>query len=77
MYQMPFAHVMHTKRYYLDPITIYATKREVYEDNYCLNTLGVTEIGESQAMMMIKDTYINNLEDFSTDIDRMHMDPEF
>jgi hypothetical protein len=40
--------------------------------------MGITEIGESQAMMkMIKDIYINNLENVSTDINRMHMDPEF
>ncbi len=28
-------------------------------------------------MTMIKDIYINNLENISTDIDRMHTDPEF
>jgi hypothetical protein len=28
-------------------------------------------------MMMIKNIYINNLENVSTDIDRMHMDQEF
>jgi hypothetical protein len=40
--------------------------------------MGITEIGESQAMMMMfKDIYINNLEIVSTDIDRMHIDPEF
>ncbi len=40
--------------------------------------MGITEIAESQAMTeMIKDIYINNLENVSTDIDRMHMDPEF
>jgi hypothetical protein len=72
---------MHT-RYSLHPIKIYATKREVNEYNYRLDTMGITEIGESHAMMMmIKDIYINNLENVSTDIDRVHMDqvhhPEF
>ncbi len=68
---------MHT-RYSLDPIKIYATKREVIEYCYRLGTMGITEIGESQEMMMMfKNIYINNLENVSTDIDRMHMDPEF
>jgi hypothetical protein len=40
------AGVMHT-RYSLDPIKIYATKREVNEYNYRLDTMGITEIGES------------------------------
>jgi hypothetical protein len=71
------ADAMHT-RYSLDPIKIYATKREVDEYNYRLDTMGITKIGESQAMMMmIKDIYINNLENVSTDIDSMHIDPEF
>ncbi len=40
--------------------------------------MGITEIGESQAMMeMVKNTYINNMENVSTDIHRMRMDPEF
>ncbi len=68
---------MHT-RYSLDPIKIYATKREVNEYNYRLDTMDITEIGESQAMiMMIKDICINNVENVSTDIDRKHMDQEF
>jgi hypothetical protein len=71
------ADAMHT-RYTLDPIKIYATKREVNEYNYRLDTMGFTESGESQEMMtMIKDVYINNLEIISTEIDRMHIDPEF
>ncbi len=71
------AAAMHT-RYSLDPIKIYAIKRDVNEYNYLLDTMGITEIGESQAMMTtLKDIYINNLENVSTDIDRMHMDPEF
>ncbi len=72
------ADAMHT-RYYLDPIKIYATKREVNEYTYLLDTMGITEIGESQAMimMMIMNIYINNLENVSTDIDRMHIGPEF
>ncbi len=40
--------------------------------------MGITEIGESQAMMMmIKDIYIDNRENVSTEIDTMHIDPEF
>jgi hypothetical protein len=67
---------MHT-RYSLEPINICATKREVDEYNYRLDTMGITEIGEGQAMMiMVKETYINNLGNVSTDIERMHMDPE-
>ena len=67
---------MHT-RYSLDPIKLYVPKREVHEYNYRLDTMGITEIGESQAMMeMVKNTYINNLETVSTDIHKMHMDPE-
>ncbi len=69
------AGAIHT-RYSLDPIKIYATKRELNEYNHrleSLDTVGITEIGESQAMMtMIKDIYINNLENISTDIDIMH-----
>ncbi len=68
---------MHTT-YSFNPIKIYATKREVYEYNYLLDTMGITEIGESQAMMeMVKNNYLSNLENVSTDIDRMHMDQEF
>ncbi len=72
------ADAMHT-RYSIDPIQIYATKnREVDGYNYRLETVGITEIGESQEMMeMIKNTYLNNPENVSTGIDRMHMDPEF
>jgi hypothetical protein len=43
-------------RYSLDPIKIYATKREVNEYNFRLDTMGIkliAEIGESQAMMMM------------------------
>ncbi len=70
------ADAMHT-RYSLDPIKLYVPKREVHEYNYRLDTMGITEIGESQAMMMMmfKDIYINNMENISTDIDRMHVDP--
>jgi hypothetical protein len=68
------ADAMHT-RYSFGPIEIYATKREVYEYNYHLDTMGITEIGESQAMIeMVQNTYLNNPENVSTDIDRMHMD---
>jgi hypothetical protein len=68
------ADAMHT-RYPLDPIKIYATKWEVIEYNYRLDTMGITEIGGSQAIvMMITDIYIKNLENVSTDIDRLHID---
>jgi hypothetical protein len=68
-----------TTRFSFDPIEIYATKRELNEFINRLETMGVTENGERQAMMsaMVKNTYINNLENVSTDMDRMHMDPEF
>ncbi len=53
--------------YTFDPIKIYAPKREV-----------ITEIGESQAMMeIVMNTYLNNLENVSSNDDIMHMDPEF
>ncbi len=55
------ADAMHT-RYSLDSIKIDATKREVNEYNYRLDTMGITEIGESQPMrIMIRDIYINSL----------------
>ncbi len=57
------ANTMNT-RYSVNPIKMYATKREVNEYNYRLDTMGIIEIGESQAMMMmmmITDMYINNL----------------
>ncbi len=45
---------------------IYATKRELDDYNNRLDTMGITEIGESQAMMEIgKNTYISNLENVS------------
>jgi hypothetical protein len=38
----------------------------------------IIEIGEAQAMVeVVKNEYLNNLHDVSTDIERMHMDPEF
>jgi hypothetical protein len=61
-----------------DTLSIHATKREVNEYNYRLDTMCITEIGESQAMiMMFKDIYNNNLENVCTDIDRKHIYPEF
>ncbi len=40
--------------------------------------INITEIGEAQAMMeMVIYEYINNLDDLSTDIVKMHMEPEF
>ncbi len=74
---------MHT-RYSFDPIKIHATRREVDHDeyNHRLDTMGITETGQSQAIMeMVKNTYMNDLENLnlnvSTDIHRMHMDPQF
>ena len=64
--------------YPLSPIKIYATKQEVdlYKDR--LGIINITEIGEAQAMMeMVRHEYINNLDNLSTDIVRIHMDPEF
>jgi hypothetical protein len=46
--------------------------------NYRLAILDVTTIGETQAMLeMVKHEYIYNLEQISTDLERMHMDPDF
>ncbi len=43
-----------------------------------MGIINITEIGEAQAMMeMVICEYINNLDKLSTDIVRMHMDPEF
>jgi hypothetical protein len=43
-----------------------------------LGIINITEIGEAQAMIeMVRYEYINNLDNLSTDIVRMHMDPEF
>jgi hypothetical protein len=41
--------------------------------------ISITELGEAQAMMLdvVKNEYLNNLHDVSTDLERMHMDPEF
>ncbi len=49
---------------------------EQYKDH--LDFINITEIGEAQAMMeMVRHEYIGNLQNISTDIMRMHMDPEF
>jgi hypothetical protein len=62
----------------LSPIEIYATKEEVDMCNYRLGIINITEIGETQAMMeMVRYEYIYNLEKISTDLEIMHMDPEF
>ncbi len=46
--------------------------------NYRLGIINITKIGETQAMMeMLRYEYINHMEKFSTDIARMHMNPEF
>ena len=69
------ADALHVK-YPLSPIKIYATKQEVDKDR--LGIINITEIGEAQAMMeMVRHEYINNLDNLSTDIVRIHMDPEF
>ncbi len=57
---------------------ISATKPEVEQYKDLLDFINITEIGEAQAMMeMVLYEYINNLHNLSTDIMRMHMDPEF
>ncbi len=56
----------------------YATKEEVDMYNYRLGIINITEIGETQAMMeMVRYEYINNLDNLSTDIVKMHMDQSF
>jgi hypothetical protein len=68
---------MHIK-YPLSPIKIYVTKPEVEQYKDRLDFINITEIGEAQAMKeMVRYEYINNLHNLSTDIMRMHMDPEF
>ena len=65
-------------KYPLSPIKIYATKPEVDQYKDRLGIINIAEIGEAQAMMeMVRYEYINNLDNLSTDIVRMHMDPEF
>ncbi len=62
-------------RYPLSPIEIYATKQEVTMYHYRLAILDDTTIGETHAMMeMVKREYLENLEQLSTDLERMHMD---
>jgi hypothetical protein len=62
----------------LEPITIHATKQEIDQYLYRLGLIRITEIGEAQAMMeMLKNEYLTNLHEISTDIVRMYMDPEF
>ncbi len=71
------ADALHVK-YPLSPVKIYATKQEVELCKDRLGIINITEIGEAQAMMeMVRYEYINNLDKLSTDIVRMHMDPEF
>ena len=68
---------MHVK-YPLSPIEIYATKQEVTMYHYRLAILDDTTIGETQAMMeMVRHEYIHNLGNISTDLERMHMNPDF
>ncbi len=71
------ANALHVK-YLLSPITIYATKQEVeqYKDHW--DFINITKIGEAQAIMeMVRHEYIGNQQHVSTDIMRMHIDPEF
>ena len=71
------ADALHVK-YPLSPITIYATKLEVEQYKDLLDFINITEIDEAQAMMeMVRHEYLGNLQHVSTDIMRMHMDPEF
>ncbi len=77
LYVFSPADALHVK-YPLSPIEIYATKQEVDMYHYRLGIINITKIGETQAMMeMVRYKYINNLEKLSTDVVRMHMDPEF
>jgi hypothetical protein len=81
------ADALHIK-YPLEPITIYATRQEIDQYQYRLGLIRITEIGglgliriteigEAQAMMeMVKNEYLTNLHEISTDIVRMHIDPE-
>ncbi len=49
---------------------------EQYKDRW--DFINITEIREAQAMMeMVRHKYIGNLQHVSTDIMRMHIDPEF
>ncbi len=71
------ADAIHTK-YPLELIKIYATKHEIVQYKYRLGLIRITEIEEVQTMMeMNKKEYHTNLQEISTDIERMHMDPEF
>jgi hypothetical protein len=71
------AHALHVQ-YPLSPITIYAFKQEVEQYQDSLDFINIAEIGEAQAMMeMVRQKYIGNLQHVSTDIMRMHLDPEF
>jgi hypothetical protein len=55
------------------PITIYATKQEVEQQQDRWDIINITEIGESQAMMeMDRHEYIGNLQHVSTDILNAH-----
>jgi hypothetical protein len=73
----PPADALHVK-YALSATTIYATKQEVEQCKECLDF--TTEIGliiGAHAMMeMVRHEYRGYLQHVSTDISRMHMDPE-
>jgi hypothetical protein len=71
------ADAMHTK-YALEPIKICATKQDIDQYPFRLGLIRITEIGEAQTMMeMVKNEYLANVQDIRTDIEHMHMDPEF
>jgi hypothetical protein len=67
-------------KYPLSPIKIYVTKPEFEEYKDRSDFINITEIGEAQAVMEMVTSryeYMHNLHNLSTDIMRMHMDPEF
>ncbi len=54
-------------KYPLKPITIYATKQEIYQYWYRLGLIRISEIREAQAMMgMVEIEYLTNLHEIST-----------
>jgi hypothetical protein len=72
------ADALHIK-YPLDPIKMYKTKHEIDAYRFRLGSICIAEIGDAQAMMeMIKNEYPGptSLQEFSTDIVRMHIGPE-
>ncbi len=64
-------------RYPLEPITIYATKQEINQYWCRVGLISITEIGEEQTMMEMIIEDLTNLQEISTHVVRMHMDPKF